>query len=44
LGNAGAENMTQLYNLDAVAYESVIVGFFSIFTGKYCTGGAGWVL
>jgi hypothetical protein len=24
----------QLYNLDAVAYESVIVGLFSMFTGK----------
>lgn len=37
----GAENHTQLYNLDAVAYESVIVGLFSIFTGKYCPSGAG---
>jgi len=38
----GAENHTQLYNLDAVAYESVIVGLFSIFTGKYCASGAGF--
>eukprot|EP00039_Didymoeca_costata_P012720 m.184797 g.184797 ORF g.184797 m.184797 type:complete len:589 (+) comp15563_c0_seq7:156-1922(+) len=37
----GSENYTQLYNLDAVAYESVIVGLFSIFTGKYCPSGAG---
>ena len=29
-------SFTQLYNLDAVAYESVIVGLFSIFTGKEC--------
>ena len=32
-------NFTQLYNLDAVAFESLIVGFFSIFTGKHCAGG-----
>lgn len=30
---------TQLYNLDAVAYESVIVGFFTILTGKRCPDG-----
>ena len=30
---------TQLYNLDAVAYESVIVGLFSILTGKRCADG-----
>ena len=35
----GYPAFTQLYNLDAVAYESVIVGFFTIFTGKYCTTG-----
>ena len=29
-------SFTQLYNLDAVAYESVLVGLFSIFTGKQC--------
>eukprot|EP00041_Stephanoeca_diplocostata_P033013 m.1077457 g.1077457 ORF g.1077457 m.1077457 type:complete len:481 (+) comp24251_c0_seq39:995-2437(+) len=38
----GHENYTQLYNLDAVAYESVLVGLFSIFTGKYCADGAGF--
>eukprot|EP00037_Helgoeca_nana_P012729 m.116056 g.116056 ORF g.116056 m.116056 type:complete len:415 (-) comp21613_c0_seq2:38-1282(-) len=38
----GAENYTQLYNLDAVAYESIIVGLFSLFTGKYCASGAGF--
>eukprot|EP01006_Ploeotia_vitrea_P009536 TRINITY_DN22622_c0_g1_i1.p1 TRINITY_DN22622_c0_g1~~TRINITY_DN22622_c0_g1_i1.p1 ORF type:complete len:531 (+),score=65.47 TRINITY_DN22622_c0_g1_i1:216-1595(+) len=27
---------TQLYNLDAVGYESVMVGFYTIFNGKYC--------
>lgn len=27
---------TQLYNLDAVAYESVVVGLFTILTGKAC--------
>lgn len=32
-------NFTQLYNLDAVAFESVIVGLFSIFTGKHCAAG-----
>lgn len=32
-------NYTQLYNLDAVAFESLIVGSFSIFTGKHCAGG-----
>ena len=34
-GSAG-NSFTQLYNLDAVAYESVLVGLFSIFTGKEC--------
>eukprot|EP01046_Picozoa_sp_COSAG06_P023312 COSAG06_NODE_1844_length_8232_cov_8.488872_11_plen_43_part_01 len=24
------------YNLDAVAFESVLVGLFTIMTGKYC--------
>ena len=35
LSSAG-NSFTQLYNLDAVAYESVLVGLFSIFTGKDC--------
>ena len=35
LSSAG-NSFTQLYNLDAVAYESVLVGLFSIFTGKEC--------
>ena len=29
-------NVAQIYNLDAVAYESVVVGLFSIITGKHC--------
>lgn len=33
---SGSSGFTQLYNLDAVAYESVLVGLFSIFTGKSC--------
>ena len=33
---SGPSGFTQLYNLDAVAYESVLVGLFSIFTGKSC--------
>lgn len=33
---SGGNGFTQLYNLDAVAYESVMVGLFSIFTGKEC--------
>ena len=37
---AGYAAYTQLYNLDAVAYESIVVGFFTIFTGKYCGTGA----
>jgi hypothetical protein len=39
-GGGNTDHYTQLYNLDAVAYESVLVGLFSIFTGKGCpTGG-----
>jgi|EP01049_Picozoa_sp_SAG25_P004597 hypothetical protein len=30
-------NNTQLYQFDAVAYESVIIGLFSIITGKRCS-------
>jgi hypothetical protein len=40
-GKPGGQNYTQLYNLDAVAYESVLVGFFSILSGKYCPEGGG---
>lgn len=29
------------YNLDAVAFESVLVGLFTIMTGKYCASGGG---
>jgi hypothetical protein len=31
------ENNTQLYQFDAVGYESVLIGFFSILTGKRCS-------
>jgi hypothetical protein len=37
--SCGSGTFTQLYNLDAVAYESVIVGLFSILTGKRCKDG-----
>jgi hypothetical protein len=40
-GKPGGQNYTQLYNLDAVAYESVLVGLFSILSGKYCPDGGG---
>ena len=31
------KNNTQLYQFDAVAYESVLIGLFSIITGKRCS-------
>jgi hypothetical protein len=34
--NLACNGNTQLYNFDAVAYESVIIGLFSIITGKRC--------
>lgn len=40
-GKPGGQNYTQLYNLDAVAYESVLIGLFTIMNGKYCPDGGG---
>lgn len=34
--STGGNGFTQLYTLDLVAYESVMVGLFTIFTGKEC--------
>ena len=36
LSNVDVEHAVATDNLDAVAYESVLVGLFSIFTGKEC--------
>ena len=32
----GPRNQTQLYNLNAIAFESVLVGLFTLITGKRC--------
>ena len=34
--NHSEVQVAQIYNVDAVAYESVVVGLFSIITGKHC--------